>query len=95
MTIVTFILTICIDQTLNVKILQQLLSDYEAGMYKLGTKEGCVYSKNQFEPFPNPQMGFVKFHADKSIKGGHPGYNIIIFLGSVTSHDHSRAKFQR
>ena len=33
--------------------------------------------------------------ADKSIKGGHQGYNIIIFLGSVTSHDHSRAKFQR
>ena len=31
--------------------------------------------------------------ADKSIKGGHQGYNIIIFLGSVTSHDHSRAKF--
>ena len=30
--------------------------------------------------------------ADKSIKGGHQGYNIIIFLGSVTSHDHSRAK---
>ena len=36
-----------------------------------------------------------KFHADKSIKSGHPGYNIIIFLRSVTSHDHSRAKFQR
>ena len=32
--------------------------------------------------------------ADKSIKGGK-GYNIIIFLGSVTSHDHIRAKFQR
>ena len=37
----------------------------------------------------------TEFHADKFIKGGHPGYNIIIFLGSVTSHDHSRAKFQR
>ena len=37
----------------------------------------------------------TEFHADKSIKGGHTGYNSIIFLGSVTSHDHSRAKFQR
>ena len=38
------------------------------------------------------QLSFLQ--ADKSIKGGHPGYNIIIFHGSVTSHDHSRAKFQ-
>ena len=41
------------------------------------------------------RKGSDEFHADKSIKGGHPGYNIIIFPGSVTSHDHSRAKFQR
>ena len=50
-------------------------------------------SKKKINPFIRLSFDFL--HADKSIKGGHPGHDITTIPGSVTSHDHSRAKFQR
>ena len=59
----------------------------ESGMYKLGTKEGQlkgVYSRNQFEPLPNPLMEVsdinmeveipLRTAANKQSQGGGQGF---------------------